>query len=178
MRCSLYPHPAFPPRAVQSVEVELSRPESDRLALRYLVAGDLSGLRLPQLAAPARSDRLWEHSCFEIFARSSADGSYYEFNFSPSSEWAAYRLSGYRAGMTVPPEIGPPQIEMRAKDEGLELSVALELSGDRAWQLGLSVILEEMDGRKSFWALAHPPGKPDFHHSDCFALELPAAKKP
>jgi hypothetical protein len=23
--------------------------------------------------------------------------------------------------------------------------------------------------------LAHPPGKPDFHHSDCFALELPAA---
>jgi hypothetical protein len=26
--------------------------------------------------------------------------------------------------------------------------------------------------------LAHPPGKPDFHHSDCFALELPATVRP
>ena len=29
----------------------------------------------------------------------------------------------------------------------------------------------------SYWALAHPPGKPDFHHPDCFALELPAARR-
>jgi len=25
--------------------------------------------------------------------------------------------------------------------------------------------------------LAHPPGKPDFHHPDCFALELPPASE-
>jgi hypothetical protein len=36
-------------------------------------------------------------------------------------------------------------------------------------------VIEETNGRKSYWALAHPPGKPDFHHSDCFALGLPAA---
>jgi hypothetical protein len=35
--------------------------------------------------------------------------------------------------------------------------------------LGLSAVLEEQDGTKSYWALAHPPGgKPDFHHPDCF----------
>ena len=28
---------------------------------------------------------------------------------------------------------------------------------------------------KSYWALAHPPGKEDFYHFDCFAHELPAA---
>jgi hypothetical protein len=33
-------------------------------------------------------------------------------------------------------------------------------------------VLEENDGGKSYWALAHSPAKPDFHHTDCFALEL------
>jgi len=41
-------------------------------------------------------------------------------------------------------------------------------------KLGLSAVIEEIDGTKSYWALAHPPGKPDFHHPDCFALTLPA----
>ena len=27
----------------------------------------------------------------------------------------------------------------------------------RRWQLGLSAVLEEKDGTKSYWALAHPP---------------------
>jgi hypothetical protein len=40
------------------------------------------------------------------------------------------------------------------------------------WHLGLSAIVEDTNGGKSYWALAHPPGKPDFHHADCFTLEL------
>jgi hypothetical protein len=50
-----------------------------------------------------------------------------------------------------------------------------DLPSDAPWLLGLSAVIEEMNGRLSYWALAHPPGKPDFHHADCFALELPAA---
>jgi hypothetical protein len=42
------------------------------------------------------------------------------------------------------------------------------------WRLGLSAVIEDSSGAKSYWALAHPPGKPDFHHPDCFAHELPA----
>jgi len=38
----------------------------------------------------------------------------------------------------------------------------------------VSAVIEESDGTRSYWALAHPPGKPDFHHADGFALELPA----
>ena len=42
----------------------------------------------------------------------------------------------------------------------------------RAGQLGLSAVLEEKDGTKSYWALAHPRGdKPDFHAPDCFAAQ-------
>ena len=57
------------------------------------------------------------------------------------------------------------------------LQTALEdpaMADGRDWRAGLSAIIEEADGTKSYWALAHPPGKPDFHHPDCFALELPA----
>jgi hypothetical protein len=43
------------------------------------------------------------------------------------------------------------------------------------WRLGLSAVIEETNGRKSYWALTHPPGQPDFHHSDCFAAELSSA---
>jgi hypothetical protein len=33
-------------------------------------------------------------------------------------------------------------------------------------------VIETLDGSLSYWALRHPPGKPDFHHSESFALEL------
>jgi hypothetical protein len=42
-----------------------------------------------------------------------------------------------------------------------------------ARRFGLAAVIEETSGRRSFWALAHPPGKPDFHHADCFTLEVP-----
>ena len=34
-------------------------------------------------------------------------------------------------------------------------------------------VLEEKDGTKSYWALAHAADKPDFHHPDCFVAKLP-----
>ena len=34
-------------------------------------------------------------------------------------------------------------------------------------------VIEAVDGSVSYWALAHPAGKPDFHHPDGFALQLP-----
>jgi hypothetical protein len=36
----------------------------------------------------------------------------------------------------------------------------------------LAAVIEDTRGDKSYWALAHPPGKADFHHSDTFALEF------
>jgi hypothetical protein len=45
-----------------------------------------------------------------------------------------------------------------------------------AW--GLTAVLEEADGVKSYWALAHGPGKADFHHAACFAARLEAPLAP
>jgi hypothetical protein len=74
-----------------------------------------------------------------------------------------------------PVSISPPKIALVSTDRGLELSAALQMEIEVPLRLGLSAVIEETSGRKSYWALAHPPGKPDFHHPDCFALELPPA---
>jgi hypothetical protein len=49
------------------------------------------------------------------------------------------------------------------------------LSRKTPWRLGLSAVIEDKAGHMSYWALAHPPGKPDFHHMDCFAYEFSPA---
>jgi hypothetical protein len=105
-------------------------------------------------------------------ARTSAG--YLEFNFSPSTEWAAYRFSGYREGMAEL-DVTPPRISVTRTEHRLELTAEIELPDD-VTRIGLSAVVEELGGTKSYWALRHPPGdKPDFHHADCFALELPPA---
>ena len=176
----LTPHPDFPPLAVRLVEAEAVRRAAGRLQLRYVVGGAISKLLLPAPAAPGRADDLWQHSCLEAFVRTASSRAYHELNFSPSTQWAAYRLSGYRNGM-ISPQMAGPRIEIDSASDRLELRASIELpelSGFDAWQLGLSAIIEEEDGRKSYWALAHPPGAPDFHHPHCFALELAAPKNP
>ena len=131
---------------------------------------------------PARSDELWQHTCFEAFVRASSGDEYYEFNFAPSRQWAAYRFSGYRSGMCVAAEVDAPPIEVQSGPDRCTLRVSLELdrlsglSRQGKWRLGLSALIEDTNGRKSYWALSHPPGKPDFHHLDCFSHELPVVK--
>jgi hypothetical protein len=178
MRQALKLHPDSPSSAAARVEVEVARPRAGGLVLRYFVTGKISDLRMPPAAAPARADELWQHTCFEAFVRSPAEAGYCEFNFSPSTQWAAYGFFGYRKGMHVATEISAPRIEVQSGPECYMLQASLELEGlstlprSAGWRLGLAALIEEANGRKFYWALAHPPGKPDFHHPDCFVCEL------
>jgi hypothetical protein len=160
------------------IEVEVARPRPNVLTLHYSVSGKTSNLNLPQPVSPARADGLWRRTCFEVFVLALPGVSYFEFHFAPSRQWAAYRFDSYRSGMR---ELGPvagPQIEMQAKAASYELRATLAsedptvLAGDVAWRIGVSAVIEEANKRLSYWALAHPHGKPDFHRSDCFAVEL------
>ncbi|HWS09558.1 MAG TPA: DOMON-like domain-containing protein [Xanthobacteraceae bacterium] len=173
MRHTLRLHPDSLCAAATHIEVDIARPRPGSLILSYVVSGRISDLRLPPIVTAARADELWRHTCFEAFVRPSADPGYYEFNFSPSTQWAAYRFDSYRSGMRVAAEIGAPRIEVRSTAESYTLQAALEFVGlSPPLHLGLSAVLEETNGGNSYWALAHPLGKPDFHHADCFALEL------
>ena len=73
-----------------------------------------------------------------------------------------------------------PVVKVARRPHAFELSARIRVPtlGKADWQIGVSAVIEETDGPKSYWALAHPPGDPDFHHPDCFALEFPAAERP
>lgn len=163
-------HPECPANNVRGITVEVIR-NGNALTLTYRVdcAADL--LALPLAVAPERTDGLWQHTCFEAFI-SNGEGGYAEFNFSPSGQWAAYDFDGYRSGMCnrgTP----APLIDFQADQAGVRLNAKIDLSG-LSGALSLTAVIEEADGTKSYWALNHAEGKPDFHHPACFAAKLPA----
>ena len=99
---------------------------------------------------------------------------YHEFNFSPSREWAACAFRGYRDGGELEVAVAPG-IVVRRTGHRLELGAGVRpdcLPPGRSLRLGLSAVVEDTGGVLSYWALRHPPGKPDFHHADAFALQL------
>lgn len=177
---SLRPHPDFPAGAVAQIDVTAALASADRLVLSYTVSGQIGDIRMPPVASAERGEELWRHTCFEVFIQDTSGADYYEFNFAPSTRWAAYRFSGYRSGMSIASEIDAAPIEAQsgAGRYTLQASVPigrLPLSRKTSWRLGLSALIEDQVGHMSYWALAHPPGKPDFHHQDCFAYEFSPA---
>jgi hypothetical protein len=174
MSLALTPHPDTPCAALRAISVSAERGAGSALALRYVATGDVAGLRLPDVAKPARADELWKHTCFEAFIRAPDELAYIELNFSPSTAWAVYAFDGYRVGMRDA-EIVPPYIAVAATADRLEITVAVTLpmlANTTLWRLALAAVIEDAAGAKSYWALAHAPGKPDFHHPDGFAHDL------
>ena len=159
--------------AVSAIAVDVAWLRAGALLVSYEVTGDIGELRLPPIQAPTRVDELWRHTCFEAFIRPGSNPAYFEFNFAPSTQWAAYEFDGYRSGMGAA-EIAAPRIDTLVAPTRLSLQATLELRAlpPGPWRLGLSAVIEEANGQLSYWALAHPAGRPDFHHADCFTCEI------
>jgi hypothetical protein len=177
MRLLLTLHPDTPSDAVAAIAVEVARPSPATLTLRYSLAGDIARVAIPAPAASERTDDLWRHTCFEAFLLPDPGEAYAELNLAPSTQWAAYAFTGYREGM-APAPIAAPSIALTQSADTLDLAVQLNLAGlglppGPCW-LALSAVIEETAGAKSYWALAHAPGRPDFHHRSSFACRLPA----
>jgi hypothetical protein len=129
---------------------------------------------IPKVSEPLRTDELWRTTCFEAFFQVAGEYAYREWNFAPSGSWAAYDFSSHREGMSNAEVESPPYIRTEDNFTWWTVGATIAVDADQDWQLGLSAVLEEVDGTKSYWALAHPPGnKPDFHDPDCFVGKLP-----
>jgi hypothetical protein len=174
-------HPWTPNDAVRSLVAQLRTEEPDILVFQYSLVADLSRVRVPVSGTGGRTDGLWKHTCFEAFVALVDAPDYQEFNFSPSLDWAIYQFRSYREGMS-PAEIErAPEISVRRRADGLELQSAVHfghlsrMRDARHLRIGLAAVIEDENGRLSYWGLQHPPGKPDFHHSDGFALKVALA---
>lgn len=175
----LVSHPAHPPAGVTEVVVDVWA-DTEEVLLTFRVEGQ-EALQMPDLTMASRRDELWKTTCFEIFLQPVGAETYFEFNLSPSTEWAVYRFERYRDGMSDLEMPVEPYVDRGDPSEDYIVEADIDLSAIPQGQvrIGLSAVIEERDGTKSYWALCHPPGdKPDFHHPDCFAAELSPAGEP
>lgn len=178
MQLNLVPHPATPPSEPFKLWVNVDH--SGRFGatastnMWFCIGAPPSRFAVPAHAEEAvRSDSLWETTCFEAFLRKRGEETYREWNFAPSGNWAAYDFTGPRNGKSDP-EVSAPYIRVEDNMTWWATGATIAVPSKAIWDLGLSAVLEERDGTKSYWALAHPDGKkPDFHDPACFAAHLP-----
>ena len=175
MQFTLLPHPETPPahprfELFASVDHAASFGATGTLNIWFGVRAPPERFVLPEGEAH-RADDLWQTTCFEVFLRAEGEEGYREWNFAPSGKWAAYDFTGYRDGRTDA-DVREPYVRLEDNLTWFTLGATIGVETGRGWSLGLSAILEEQDGTKSYWALAHEPGKPDFHAPGCFAARL------
>jgi hypothetical protein len=178
MQLNLLPHPSTPPsdppfKVWASVDHAASFGAMATTNFWYGVGAPASRFVISEAEEPSRADELWRTTCFEAFLRETTGEGYREWNFAPSGQWAAYDFTGYREGMAEA-EIGAaPYIRIEDNLTWWTLGATIAVPADTHWELGLTAVLEEKDGTKSYWALTHAADEPDFHHPDCFAARLP-----
>ncbi len=178
MQLNLVPHPdthpSGPPFKVWvNIDHAASLGAVASTNIWFGVGAPASRFLLPAVAEqPARSENLWETTCLEAWLRVPGSDAYREWNFAPSGNWAAYDFTSHRDGRSDA-EVGAPYVRLEDNMTWWALGATIPVAA-QPWELGLSAILEEKDGTKSYWALAHPEGdKPDFHDPACFTARLP-----
>jgi len=169
----LHPHPGFAAPDGLALSVDWSISQNQTLTIAYHVTDPGARILWPA-PAQGRTDGLWQHTCFEAFIGSTSGPAYAEFNLAPSGAWAAYAFDDYRTGRR---DLALPVNPQMAEESGLwQATIPLAgldaLLGPAPWRLAITSVIEATDGAKSYWSLVHPPGKPDFHHPDCFAARL------
>jgi len=165
----LLAHPHTPCVHVDAFHAAVVR-VAEGLAVRYRIEGDIDRLRIPPPGRREPGERLWEHTCLELFVASAGAEAYLEFNFSPSGQWAAYAFERYRHGAAS--SVPDPAIVVRRSPGWLELQAQVPAAAAAKLRLGMSAVIEDETGTLSYWALRHANGKPDFHRAEAFALEL------
>src|SRR5690606_14757641 len=115
----------------------------DILILSYTL-NDSNGVIWPKKKHSERAFELWKTTCFEFFTKDEHSEKYYEFNFSPSSQWDAYLFESYRSP-------SPPK---RAKDcqvdflkiENPSLQVKIKLPISATLLANASAVIEDQNG--------------------------------
>lgn len=173
----LIAHPDHAPTAVTAVSARIIGHDAHWLSLRWRVEGTRD-LVVPPFAGKGRRDELWRTTCFELFV--AVGDAYAEFNFAPSERWAAYDFTAYREDMSERPMPRDPVITPRRGRDVLILDVALPVAdlAPLPARYALTAVIEEVGGVRSFWAMQHPAGAPDFHDRACFAGLLAAPPAP
>lgn len=173
----LVAHPVAPPSP--GVEALASAALDARgLVLRWSIrAAPHLVVVAPRAPRPGRRDRLWEDTCCEAFVAAPDGDAYLELNLAPSEDWALWAFDGYRAGMRAA-ACDAPRLRVLRMPRELRVDAIVDAEAVRGflgpppYVAGLSAVVEEQDGRRSFFALAHAGERPDFHARASWTLAL------
>jgi len=150
----------------------------------FLLTFELSGpgvakvLLTPKNAKPGRKNDLWKETCFECFFGVGNSKEYFEFNGSPSGDWALYSFNQYRDAMK----------DVEFKNGDTPVLLKCEKSAEYlccVWQVpyftrtilqnaSLTAVIKTGTASEntSYWALNHAGKKPDFHLRESFIHRL------
>jgi hypothetical protein len=146
------------------------------IALSFLLQGNLHDIVLPDATERTRCDNLWQATCFEMFWTEEGAKNYWEMNLAPTGAWNIYAFSDYRTGMRQEDGMIAPVIATTRTPKSFTLTAELDIASLHAGQpplrVGISGVLAHRDTRLSYWALAHPDAKPNFHTPQAFLLRL------
>ncbi len=171
-------HPDFARTPASRITIDTHLSASGELRLDYSIFGDIAAIAFLPPMEPARSDYLWQKTCCEAFLGVVGQPDYLEFNFSPSTEWAAYHFDDHRRGMKNPAIVVDPKITTKASEDRFDLAVVMNISElpgmdvTADLHMAVSAVIEDIAGGTTLWALAHPHGNPDFHDRGCFVHKL------
>jgi len=149
------------------------------LSIGYALLGNLSDLAIPApRESSGRKNRLSEETCLEFFLGVNDSERYWEFNLSPAGHWNVYRFTSYREGMREEPAFRSLPFDLLKKPEVLRFSLDLDIEKiippDKALKVAVSAVIKTIKGKTSYWALAHPGPRPDFHRREGFTIDLSA----
>ena len=168
-------YPSNQKSPVNGIQVTLHHEPQGDLRIHYELTGRIDQIKVPGLQPSEPVDGLWAHTCFELFIAVNDEDGYYEFNFSPSTQWAAYAFSDYRVRNTDWHLTHAPIIDVTQTPTHLHLNVRIAaadlpvlksklLTSNSSIQLGLTAVIETNTGQHAYWALKHPEDQPNFHH--------------
>jgi hypothetical protein len=148
---------------------------SMELIIAYHVSGPIGQLVFPSATSEnSRRDELWKHTCFEAFLSTDLDSNtaYTEINCSADGHWNSYDFDGYRKGMRP----SPVQVQLIDKEISPTSACFKVAISDADLQnkkyLGITMVVEFLDGSKSYFAIKHAGSQPDFHLKESFNISL------
>jgi hypothetical protein len=167
-------HPTVPNVSLPvTVDATVTCFSNGAVECRYDLTGALDHCVFPSYAQTHQADELWQHTVFETFVAEAGQPSYREFNWSPSGGYAAYQFSDYRA-LAQSTDAVVPLITSTVSEAQATLIVRLRAG---AWpasplEIGLSAVIEGVDGVLHYFAAHHPLNRPDFHDRRGFVLRI------
>jgi hypothetical protein len=147
------------------------------LSIEYQLFGDMNAISIaPPATAPSRQSHLWEATCFEFFIGIPGDRNYWEFNLSPSGDWAVFALDDYRQGLRDELAFTSLLFQVDRYPNYITLSLEFDLSelilAEQDLEMSVTTVIKSSQDELSYWAIAHSGKEADFHLRDSFSIKM------